>query len=204
MHYTQIQRDSDIFKKCVSFAKALADNSYYSDKRAASSTGDIARNHKNSKLSELLVSAYVSKQYGCKLMPDFEIYDEKHKSWDADLPYRDQNCAEFPYNVHVKSTDNVALNRVGQKSWVFQRSNKDGKGGTDAILKESSENDWVAFCYVDEQEKYANVFLEWFMPWKNIVTKDLLKDPVYKKFQGIKLCVYEDDLKKEFDDLRLS
>ena len=181
----------------MEFAKKLSENSYYSDKRAATSKGDITRNHKNSKLSELLVSAYISNKFGCLIRPDFEIYNEKNKSWDADLPYKDRGL-DFPHNIHVKSTDNVAIARVGQKSWVFQLSNKDGRGGKDALLKSSSEDDWVAFCYVDEKETCVRVVLEWFLPWKDIIEQDLLKDPYYDKFKGIKLCVYDEDLKEVF------
>jgi len=204
MKTARILRTSPIFKRCVKFSQQLSEkSSYYATYRKATSGGDVARNHKNSKLSELIVSAYISKLHGCLIAPDFNIYEENDKSWVADLPYKDQGFDVFPYNVHVKSTDNVALNRVGQKSWVFQLSNASGTGGKDDLFVHPEEHvdDWIAFCYVNEQEHYVDVSLEWFLPWKDVVDQELLKEPYYNKFKGIKLCVYENDL-KELDEVR--
>ena len=202
----KIKRDSYIFKKCLDFAKILSEDNYYSSKRNASSKGDVLRNHKNSKLAEVAVAYLINKEYNLSITPDFEIYNSKGKNWLADLPYRSMETA-FPYDIHVKSTDNVAISRVNEKSWVFQWNNNDGVGGRDKLFNLLEEDkipvdctDLIALCYVDEKEYHVEIHLEWLLPWREVVNNNILKDPVYEKFIGVKKCIYESDLNQIIGD----
>lgn len=128
---------------------------------------------------------------------DFAVYDNTHKSWAADLPYRALGLG-LP-DVHVKTCDIETVRYVsgkkingisiGRYSWTFNTGSKTGIGGRDTAI--SSTQDVVALVYIPSLQAKSGTLVA-TVPTSML--QGLLKPPLSDKLRGIKACIYESDL----------
>lgn len=135
-------------------------------------------------------AAYILHQHGFPLLTiDCAIRSGKNKKWLPDLPYSLVR-SELP-DCHVKTCDDHSHDYVGDYSWTFQFANKYGKGGQDHLFAGHNDNDIVLLMYVPSLESHS-VSLLATAPW--YLLKNKLRNPIAKHLEGLKLCVYYQDL----------
>jgi len=162
---------------------------YYTDYRHAD-YDRACRNIALGKKAEYFVSYCLHKYYDFpKIFPDVKTYYRNKKKWDADLLFSRQ-CSCFP-DIHVKSCSKKTYEYCKDYSWTFQYRNKDGKYGRDRIFIENDQA-LVALVYIKDEFVVSGT-IKAIVPWKYI--ESVLKDPLNKKFQGLKKCIDFKDLK---------
>lgn len=136
-------------------------------------------------LSEIAVHHYLWENGIECTEPDFTIYDDKNKSYDADLvaPYN-----KYPYEkyFHIKSQSIAQANKPWANSWLLQKN--------DPIVTSAANNHYLVCTVVDpnslEVEILGKVALNY------IHNNKLFKKPVIKTLQSNKVAIYWDDLKE--------
>jgi hypothetical protein len=88
-----------------------------------------------------------------------------------------------PY--HVKATS-----YAGELSWVFQWNDNAGDFGRDRVFR-TVDNSMVAFVYIEEPDSPIG-HIKAIIPTQDVIP--LLKPPRLDKFQGIKKCLYYNDI----------
>jgi len=165
------QTDIDKARK---FANDVVNTVDYGDSNQFSKT-KIKEDHFVSKLGEEAVKK-VFENLGKKVEgPDYEIYAQKEKSWEADLKIDGVDLA-------VKTQKKSTAQRYGL-SWTFQSSSY----RKDPILK--NPNNEVCFVECDDTSDYACTV---YPPYQ--VKELTFKDPVLPHLKGKKQVVYETDL----------
>jgi len=165
------QADIDKARK---FANDVVDTIDYGDSNQFS-TAKIKEDHFVSKLGEEAVKK-VFENFGKTVEgPDYEIYTQKEKSWDADLRIDNVDLA-------VKTQKKSAAQRYGL-SWTFQSSSY----RKDPILQ-NLENE-VCFVECDDTNDYSCTV---YPPYQ--IKELTFKDPVLPHLKGKKQVVYETDL----------
>lgn len=125
---------SHYYDKCVDFADAQISTSqdlyaYRGESKVDKMVEDITVG----KMGELASMMYLKDLgYDCS-KPDFEIYETKRKSFDADLTCED-------YKIHVKSQSMASVKRYGP-SWLFQKR--------DSLVSDPEANEYMLFAAVD-------------------------------------------------------
>ena len=161
--------DSYTLKRCQLFA----------DYSAGSSADEYARRNQidlekikldiyRGKVAEYMVYNYLVSRGKSVSMPDLEIYNKHHKSFDADL-------VSDGVNLHVKSH---FVNPRFPVSWVFQKQDK--------ITTEKHSDDYL--CLVVMTEDWNNGL---YIKQSKLVT---FKEPKKESLKSSKVCVYESDL----------
>lgn len=121
---------------------------------------------------------------------DLEIREGSSKGWDKDLQFN-RIDSNFP-NVHVKACSSHTYRICDNDySWTFQKSNNNGKFGSDDVLNEMS-NDLVAMVYLDNPKSNKGI-VKAIIQQKSIF--QYLKLPKKVSLWGLKRCIYYDDLK---------
>jgi hypothetical protein len=121
---------------CIEFAVKSVDSSkdHYA-KRNQNNIDKIKNDIYLGKVAEFAVYNYYYQNFGKISKPDLKVYDQKGKSYDADLKTKKSL-------VHVKSY----FSKSGfQPSWVFQKN--------DPLVVSPKDNDMVIMCIVDENGK---------------------------------------------------
>lgn len=143
------------------------------------------------KYAELCTSRVMHHAFSYPLMaPDFTVLDPTKKNWDSDLPYASNYPGSTFNNVHVKTCTNYTVNIVGQMSWTFQFKNKYDNGGQDALFRGNCNDDIVAMCKVDIDNREFILYAT--SGWCNLLP--ILRDPVKHDLKGLKYCIYQHDL----------
>lgn len=163
--------DEYTLKRCEIFA----------DFSVQSSVDEYARRNQNNiekikldiyrgKVAEFMIYNYLVKKGKETTIPDLEIYDKYHKSFDADLVCEGRN-------LHVKSH---FVNSNFPVSWVFQKKDK--------ITNKNTKNDYL--CLVVMNKSWDS--------WFYIEEPKLLdfKEPKKESLKASKVCIYEKDLTK--------
>ena len=107
--------------------------------------------------------------------PDMKIYENKRKSFAADLL-----CES--YKFHVKSQSIVSANRYGY-SWLCQK--------TDRLLNKPGDNEYFIFTGVD----VPTVEILAIVKVQDIIDNKLIGTPKVWRYQHTKHALYLDDIK---------
>jgi len=170
-----ITLDQSIIEKAKRFAADVVETVDYEDSNQFSKE-KIREDHFVSKLGEEAVRQ-VFENFGRQVQgPDYTIYVQKQKSWDADLQINGLELA-------VKTQKKSAAHRYGL-SWTFQSS----AFRRDPILNDAEK--WV--CFVECDDTVSSYPCTVFPPVQ--VKKLTFKDPRLPHLKGKKRVVYAEDL----------
>jgi hypothetical protein len=159
----------------------------WSENRATTLT-KARSDSKCGKISEVFVDYFLKEFYG---FPgggvDYEIRVGKNKGWVSDLKYK-----EYPdFNFAVKGCPRLFDKKY---SWVFQASNKNGRGGKDPIICKNNKE--ICFFVInlsfDDIQPHSEVRV--FASAPIYMIYDIFKDPILMKHRGLKKCIYLQDL----------
>jgi hypothetical protein len=127
-------------------------------------------------MGEMGVNKYmVDKGYECS-EPDLKIYENKRKSFDADLFSGD-------IKIHIKSQGVESAKRYGN-SWLFQRS--------DSLVKDPSEHDLICFTNVNLETREVTIL--GFCWAKDIVDNNRFAECRVFRYRNTKVALYLKDL----------
>jgi len=134
--------NSRTYEKCLQFALDRQGKSKRLYKQRGESRLDkVTEDIVVGALGEIAASKYFKERgYKCS-DPDFEVYEEKSKSYDADL------IVEF-FDVHVKSQSTSSFKRYGA-SYLCQKSDK--------LYKRPGIRDVLCFARVDLEAKEVKI-----------------------------------------------
>jgi len=116
--------------------------------------------------------------------PDFNVYETKKKSYDADL--NDDSGNRF----HCKSQCVESANKYG-KSYILQYGGN-GMGHVDKLFRNVTNRDFLVPCLVDVENMEVIIF--GCIKIETIMKKDLVKMPRVKWLEYSKRAIYLDDL----------
>ena len=163
--------------KAKRFAESVAHTTNYGDANQTE-IKKIINDHYISKLGEEAVKMIMSR-YAAVKGPDYEIYEAKRKSWEADLFIN-----ELPLAVKTQTTS--AAVRYGL-SWTFQS----GPKRRDILLQQPDA--WVAFVeYDDLHTPFQTCFV--LPPFQ--VKELVFGEPKLMHLKGHKKVVYATSLPK--------
>lgn len=170
--------------KCEEFANEQIDTSINHYKRRKQGNREkIIQDIVTGKLGELAAQRMLRKYNIHTGSPDFNIYDKRGKSFDADLTWKG-------VNFHCKSQTEESANKYGT-SWILQYGGA-GFGHTDKLFKARGPNDYLIPCVVSDN--YVTVF--GCLSVGLLFDKDLVKLPQLKWFHDTKRAIYFDDVKE--------
>lgn len=169
--------------RCQEFANASVDSSLSHYKRRGQSNREkIIHDIVTGKLGEIAAHRMLRRNGIWAKEPDFEIYDTKGKSFDADITHRQRN-------FHCKAQSEKSANLYGE-SWLLQYNGK-GYGHTDKLFKHQAKGDYLIPSVV--YDTHVDIF--GVVPVSLLFERDLLKLPKLKWFHNTKRAVYLDDVK---------
>lgn len=116
--------------------------------------------------------------------PDMNIYESNKKSFAPDLNVEG-------VSLHCKS---CYKNSKYPTSWVFQRSDSNRLSGKDKEFYNPSKVGLLMAGVFDE--KSFDVEIKWMIDKNNII--GLLEEPLVWQLKGIKECLYNERLEKEY------
>ena len=127
-----------------------------------------------------VASYYFLKERGIDAnYPDFEIYDRKSKSYDADL----RTDSKF---FHVKAQNLDSYKRYGD-SYLLQRRDK--------IVQKKIQNHYLIFCRVDIENRKVEILGSPSV--SSIHNNDLWDECKYYLFRKTKVALYLKDIKEK-------
>jgi hypothetical protein len=185
----------DEWLQCERFAKEY-DYTAYSKRNQ---TDDKYKRQQNiiGKAAEVVVYKAISPFFKID-PPDFNIYSRKDKSWKSDslMRVRDQDI-----KVHIKGQSFEQGERFGI-SWVFQKSNSNGRGGKDDIFSDTARGK-VFFVSVDEDKRSG--IIRAIIPITVLKSTGLIYEtPIKPDLARIKTVVYfNSPYKKNIVQLKL-
>lgn len=125
------------------------------------------------------------KRLGMKVSPpDFNVYEAKNKSYDADLQDKDG------YRFHCKSQSRDSADTYGN-SYILQYGGN-GNGHVDKLFKSRTNRDFLIPCLVDIETKEVTIY--GCIKVETLFKKDLIKMPRVKWLEFSKRAVYLEDL----------
>jgi hypothetical protein len=180
-----------INSKITTFVQAMLQKkqsaSYYAEKRNTN-IEKAAKDIFLGKKSEFVALAALVKYFQFPHVDiDLEIRKGAAKKWAVDLAFQG-----FP-NAHVKSCNRDSFRYCDDFTWTFQKSNNDGRGGEDDVLKVEN-NDIIVLVYMEEATDSKGI-VKAIIPQSEITP--LLKLPRNPKYWGIKRCIYYKDLMEQ-------
>ncbi|MEM9990788.1 MAG: hypothetical protein AAF738_03435 [Bacteroidota bacterium] len=171
---TRVHISATQLAKAKQFAQKVIDTVDYQDSRQ-SNRKKILQDHFISKIGEAAV-AHIFVDFGLQVKgPDYNIYEGKTKSWEADLYIDDWELA-------VKTQTQQAAKRYGC-SWTFQNSQQ----RRDPILNDAQA--WVCFVLCDTTKAYDCLV---YPPFK--IKELTFSAPKLSYLQDKKKVVYAKDL----------
>jgi hypothetical protein len=154
------------------FAHARMESSSLYQKRGGFKAEDIV----SGALGEIAVYK-VLKKAGYELRkPDFDIYDTRGKSYDADLRIKNKH-------FHVKSQTKESAEKYG-RSWLCQRR--------DPLFAKGGYNHYLVTTVVDLDKNEVEVL--GFFPMYSVLKKDLVGECKLEWFRKTKVAIYFKDL----------
>lgn len=189
---TKFEINKDVFEKCTKFAADSVGTSIdkYAQRKQYNSS-KIQKDIRVGKIGEVAVYNFLSEKYPDITYPDFNIYDKKDKSWDADLKIPNTNIS-----VAVKSQDAESSIAYGD-SWVFQFNMGKSYDCDSAIFKEEDDDHYVSFVSLNTPKKTGEIRAIVKVSWLH--KKNMFKPMKLKHLQGNKVAVYLEDLQKHED-----
>jgi hypothetical protein len=186
------KQNEDINAICTKFAYEMTtkkqSGSYYISKRNAN-PDKVKNNISLGKKGEFCTAKILEQTYGFPILDiDVEIRTGRKKGWQTDLPYNLLHPSL--YNIHVKTCDKSTVKYCKDFSWTFQFSNRNTDGGTDTLFK-GGNNEVIALVYLDDHLS-PTCIIKAILPWGEL--QPLLKDPINPWLNGVKKCIYYQDL----------
>jgi len=177
-------KTSDI-KKAQEFAEARAELSLNHYKRRGQGSLDkIKYDITIGALGEIAAHRLL-KELGIKAdKPDFNVYDTRNKSYDADLQDNQGN------RYHCKSQSIESKEQYGA-SYILQYGGN-GTGHTDKLFRSRTNRDFLIPCLVNIDEKEVTIY--GVIKIDTIFKKDLIKMPRVKWLEYSKRAIYLEDL----------
>lgn len=184
----QIKIDDDQYLMAHNFAEQCAEsclNNY--KRRGQGNKNKIVTDIHIGKLLEL--GAYkLLRNIGIKAtFPDFEVYESKGKSWDADITAGKDH-------FHCKGQGEDSVNKYGL-SWLLQYGGN-GKGHTDKLFKHQSNHDFLIPGYI--KGRYAVIC--GIFSVKDIMENGLIGLPKVHQLRFSKRAVYWSDLQAHYSE----
>jgi len=177
-NFTFSQEDYD---KCRAFANQ-ANYSEYFRNRNQRDLEKCAKDSFQGKLGEICAYRLMQIYWPSITAPDFTIYPSFQKSWNPDMM-----IGNIP--VHVKCQGHRSASEFGA-SWLFQWSNRNGRAGKDMIFVDESEDGWVVFVLLDEDNKHG--FIKAIVIISDLRKHDLFQLPFLNNKKKIKRAIYLD------------
>lgn len=169
-------------EKCHEFAVGqLGTSRDHYRRRKQGNESKIVEDITTGKLGELAAHRLLRRHGIHAKAPDFEIYDSRGKSFDADLSWKG---VEF----HCKAQTEESARRYGT-SWILQWGGR-GHGHTDKLFKHQSDNDYLIPCTVHE----SSVRIYGIIKVKQLFDQDMIKEPKLDWFKDTKRAIYGDDI----------
>jgi hypothetical protein len=138
----------------------------------------------NGKLGEFKACTFVEDYLGIPIQPSLIIYTKDMKDFSRDI-------LVAGVNTHVKTCGTENWGNRGP-SWVFQLSDKYGRGGTDSLFNKSPEDLQKELgIFVQIEGRVGRILLVSAMD----VVMENLEPPQLDKYRGIKMCLYLDRFK---------
>jgi hypothetical protein len=182
-YFIDIQLSKDDYDKCFLFATKWAPTSIkHYQKRNQFDREKIISDQTIGKFAELGVYKLFTENMKLECSnPDFNIYENKCKSFDPDLVVLD-------YKIHVKSC------RINTwDSWTLQYSGS-GSGHKDKVLYDGEPNNFIALCFVDTRNLLVK--LAGIMDTNYCIQNGLYKLPVIENLREYKRALYYKDIEK--------
>jgi len=203
----------DIIDKCLLYAEGKSENNKYYGENRSADDNDLEKNKRQdaySKAAECAANAFLVSLGAPGQSIDFNIYKPSEKTWEPDLG-----------KVCVKSTPiglgnwmaRHSMKRYGvasRDSWTFQWKNKNGVGGKDKVIFESTpEQQKSIFCIFVAVEKESidencKFWIRSLVRLDRLHKHKLFRDPIKRERYGVKFCVYDSDLKALQQNLKAS
>ena len=171
--------------KCTEFAcQSVGTSLAHYAKRGQTNQEKIINDIITGKLGE--VAAYkMLKRKGIDVKyPDFEIYEGRKKSFDADMT--DEQGRKY----HCKSQSNESAKRYGC-SWILQYSGT-GHGHQDKLFRNRDKNDFLVPMRVDIDAGLVTIF--GVIGVELLFEQGFIKKPTLEWFARTKRAVYLNDL----------
>ena len=165
-------------KKIREFADARLGSANHYKSRGGFKRGDLIAGA----MGELAVYKLLRKAGHELRKPDFEIYDKKDKSFDADLRLGKKR-------LHVKSQTKDSSSKYG-RSWLMQRH--------DPMFKGTGVNHYLVCTEVDEENMEVEVL--GFFSLHSILKKGLIGECKVPIFRRTKVAIYFDRLCEGIND----
>ena len=169
-------------EKCHGFAVGQLDTSRdHYRRRKQGNEAKILQDIVTGKLGELAAHRLL-RRYGIHATaPDFEIYNSRGKSFDADLKWKG-------FEFHCKSQTEESAKRYGT-SWILQWGGQ-GHGHTDKLFKHQEDTDFLIPTTVHDDS--VRVF--GIIRIKELFERGMIKEPRLEWFKDTKRAIYFEDI----------
>lgn len=169
-------------EKCHEFAVGQLETSknHYA-RRKQTNEAKIIQDIITGKLGEIAAYRLLRRNGVYCGQPDFEIYDSRGKSFDADLTWKG---IEF----HCKSQTEESAARYGT-SWILQWGGR-GHGHTDKLFRNRDDNDFLIPSTVHD----SHVRVYGVIKINKLFEEGMIKEPKLDWFKDTKRAIYMEDL----------
>ena len=170
-------------EKCQEFAKAQLETSkdHYA-RRRQTNPDKIIVDIVTGKLGEIAAARLLRSNEFKNKGPDFQIYEGRKKSFDADL-------SSGKFNFHCKAQNQESASKYGP-SWILQWGGK-GHGHVDKLFKHRDPTDYLIPMLVHED--HVEIF--GIIRVDLMFHRDLIKPPAVKWLEDYKRAIYFEDIK---------
>lgn len=173
----EIELSRYIKNKCIDFAETRIDmSSKLYSYRGKTSREKMVEDIVVGTMGEYAVYNYLKSQNVITCKPDTKIYENRRKSYDADLVGPD-------IKVHVKSQSVDSAKKYGN-SWLLQK--------TDKVIKDPGCNEYFAFCEVDVDTRKVRIL--GIVKCRDIVKNELLGECKVPYFRHSKVALYMSEI----------
>ena len=157
---------------CNDFAEKRSESSGLYQKRGGFKEEDII----SGAMGEIAVYKVLKKNGHILRKPDFEIYNVRGKSYEADLKSGSKH-------FHVKSQTTKSAEQYG-KSWLCQRK--------DPLFSNSGYNHYLVTTVVDLDKNEVEIL--GFFPMFSVIKKNLIGECKVPFFRETKVALYHEQL----------
>ena len=159
-------------RKCEEFAEKQIETSHHLYRyRGEKNMEKMKEDIKIGKMGELGVYTYLKEHGYDPKKPDFKVYKNRNKSFDADIL---TICGK---KIHVKSQGEQSVKRYGA-SWLLQKEDK--------ITKFPTKDDFIVMCKVYGREVEILGAIE----VKDLLEYNLLEEPRVPRYRHTKRALY--------------
>jgi hypothetical protein len=171
-------------KKCANFAEASVDSSLSHYRKRNNTTRErVVDDIITGKLGEIGAYRYLKSMGFDATEPDFKVYEQRHKTFDADI-----SDMTHGFKFHCKAQSENSAIRYGN-SWILQYAGK-GWGHQDKLFKHRSERDFlIPLLVLDEI-----VVIFGIVKINTIFENNMIEEPAIPWFKDTKRAIYLDKL----------